>query len=51
MDSKSHEEKWEHEIGFAPQHTGYAQEAGFVLYKDGESYFEEPPHLWVDVKE
>jgi len=45
-----HKEKWEHEIGFAPQHVGDNQKVEFVLYKDGASYFETPPHLWIDVK-
>ncbi len=46
----SHEEKWEHEIGFAPQHVGNGQKVEFVLYKDGVPYFEDPLHLWSDVK-
>lgn len=47
----THEEKWEHEIGFAPRHAGDNQKVEFILYKDGVPYFENPPHLWVDVKE
>lgn len=45
----AHGEKWEHEIGFAPEHIGNNQKVDFVLYKDSVPYFEEPPHLWVDV--
>ena len=47
----AHEEKWEHEIGFAPQHVGNNQKVEFVLYKNEALYFEYPPHLWIDVKE
>ncbi len=47
----AHEEKWEHEIGFAPQHIGDNQKVEFVLYKDEALYFENPPCLWIDVKE
>jgi len=47
----AHEEKWEHEIGFAPWHIGDNQKVEFVLYKDEVLYFEDPPHLWIDVKE
>ncbi|MCD6358604.1 MAG: DUF1616 domain-containing protein [Dehalococcoidia bacterium] len=46
----THEEKWEQEIGFAPQHIGDNQKVNFILYKDGQPYFEDPPHLWIDVK-
>lgn len=45
-----HEEKWEEEIGFAPESVGDNQKVEFVLYKDGVPYFEEPPRLWVDVR-
>ncbi len=44
------QEKWEHEIGFSPRHAGDNQKVEFVLYKNGVAYFENPPHLWVDVK-
>jgi len=47
----AHKEKWEHEIGFAPQHVGNNQKVEFVLYKNEALYFEYPPHLWIDVKE
>ena len=45
------EGKWEQEVGFVPQTAGKNQTAEFVLYKDGEPYFEEPLYLWVDVEE
>jgi uncharacterized membrane protein len=44
------EEKWEQEVGFVPQKAGEKQKVEFVLYKDGEPYFKEPPYLWVDVE-
>ena len=46
-----HEEKWEKEVGFVPQKAGEKQKVEFVLYKDGEPYFEEPLYIWVDVEE
>jgi uncharacterized membrane protein len=42
------EGKWEQEVGFVPQKAG-RQKVEFVLYKEGEPYFKEPPYLWVDV--
>lgn len=45
-----HEEIWEHEIGFAPDHIGSKQKVEFVLYKDSVPYLEEPLYLWIDVK-
>jgi uncharacterized membrane protein len=42
-------EEWEQEVGFVPQKAGEGQKVEFVLYKDGEPYFEEPPYLWIDV--
>jgi uncharacterized membrane protein len=45
-----HGEKWEHEIGFAPQHVGDNQKVEFVLYQDGARYLETPPYLWLNVK-
>ena len=44
------ERKWEREVGFVPQKAG-RQKVEFVLYKDGEPYFEEPLHLWIDIEE
>ena len=44
------EGKWEQEVGFVPQKAG-RQKVEFVLYKEGEPYFKEPPYLWVDVEE
>jgi uncharacterized membrane protein len=46
-----HEGKWGKKIGFVPQKVGEEQKVEFVLYKDGEPYFEEPLHLWIDVEE
>ena len=46
-----HEGKWEKEVGFVPQKAGEKQKVEFVLYKDGEPYFEEPLYIWVDVEE
>jgi uncharacterized membrane protein len=45
-----HEVGWEREVSFVPQKAG-RQKVEFVLYKDGEPYFEEPLHLWIDVEE
>jgi len=46
-----HEEKWEKEVGFVPQKVDRQQKVEFMLYKEGEPYFKDPPHLWVDVEE
>lgn len=45
------EEEWREEVGFVPQKAGEKQKVEFVLYKEGEPYFEEPLCLWVDVEE
>jgi uncharacterized membrane protein len=45
----AHEEKWEREIGFAPEHVGNDQKVDFVLYEDGAPYFEEPLYFWINV--
>ena len=47
-----HEERWEQETGFAPAQVGESQKVEFVLYMDGEPYFDEAesPHLWVDAE-
>ena len=48
----THEEQWEHEIGFAPQHiSSDNQKVEFVLYKEGKPYFKDPPYLLIRVKE
>jgi uncharacterized membrane protein len=47
----NHEEKWEKQVGFAPQHTGEDQKVEFILLKDGELAFDSPLHLWIDVRE
>ena len=44
------EEEWTEEVGFVLQKAGEKQKVEFVLYKDGEPYFEEPLHLWIDVE-
>ncbi len=44
-------EKWEQEIGFAPQHTGVNQKVEFLLYKEGDSSPEESLNIWINVKE
>ena len=46
-----HEQEWGGAVGFVPQTAGEKQKVEFVLYKDGEPYFEEPLYLWVDVEE
>ncbi len=46
-----HEVGWEREVSFVPQKAGEGQKVEFVLYKEGEPYFEEPLHLWIDVEE
>jgi uncharacterized membrane protein len=45
------EAEWEKEVGFVPQTAGKNQTVEFVFYKEGEPYFEEPLHLWIDVEE
>lgn len=47
----NHDEKWEREIGFLPQHVGDNQKVKFVLYKGEGLSFEASSHLWIDVKE
>ena len=44
------EEVWEEKVGFVAQKAGEKQKVEFILYKDGELYFEEPLHLWIDVE-
>jgi len=46
-----HEQEWGRAVGIVPQTTGENQKVEFVLYKDGEPYFEEPPYLRIDVEE
>jgi len=45
------EGKWEQKVGFVPQKAGEEQKVEFVLYREGEPYLEEPPHLRIDVEE
>jgi uncharacterized membrane protein len=42
-------EKWEHEIGFAPQRTGDNQKVEFILYQEGISTPKNTLHLWINV--
>jgi uncharacterized membrane protein len=44
-------EKWEQEIGFAPQHNGMNQKVEFLLYTEGNSNPEESLSIWINVKE
>jgi uncharacterized membrane protein len=46
-----HEQAWEKAVAIVPQKAGENQKVEFVLYKDGGSYFEEPPYLRIDVEE
>jgi uncharacterized membrane protein len=43
-------EKWEHEIGFAPEQAGDKQKVEFILYKGDKAYFEVPPCLHINVR-
>jgi uncharacterized membrane protein len=43
-------EKWERQIGFAPQHLGDNQMVEFFLLRDESSSTEETLHLWINVK-
>jgi len=45
------EQAWGKAVGFVPQKTGENQKVEFVLYKDGEPYFEDQLYLWVEVEE
>ena len=42
-------EKWEHEIGFAPQHIGDKQKVELFLYKNDSETAKESLHIWVNV--
>ncbi|MFC1950985.1 DUF1616 domain-containing protein [Chloroflexota bacterium] len=46
----ANDEKWEHDIGFAPKYVGDSQKVDFILCKDGEPYFRDPIHMWIDVE-
>ena len=46
-----HEQEWEKAVAVVPQKAGENQKTEFVLYKEGEPYFEEPLYLWIDVEE
>jgi len=45
----ANDEKYEQEIGFVPPATGIDQKVEFILLVGGQPYFEDPPHIWVDV--
>lgn len=47
-----HDQKWEKVINFIPRVPGERQKVDFYLYKDDEigPYFEEPLHLYIDVR-
>ena len=47
----THEEQWEHEIGFTPQHVSDEQKVEFMLYKEGKPCFKDPPYLLISVTE
>jgi uncharacterized membrane protein len=44
-------EKWEREIGFAPQKKGDNQKVEFLLYKNSTSAIDNTLYLWVNVSE
>jgi uncharacterized membrane protein len=43
------DEKWEQEIGFAPQHIGNNQKVEFLLFKGDNDILESSLHLWINV--
>jgi len=47
----THNEKWEEQVGFTPQHTGKNQKVEFILYKNNKPTSDKPLHLWIDVRE
>ncbi len=47
----AHGEKWEQEIGFAPQHTGENQKVEILLYKNGEISPDNSLNLWINARE
>ncbi len=44
-----HEERWEEEYTFKPDHLGESQKTDFLLYKDGELVPSHSLHLWISV--
>ncbi len=42
-------QEWQQEVGFTPVKIGQSQKVEFVLYKDGQPYFENPLYIWIDV--
>jgi uncharacterized membrane protein len=45
------DEKWEQEIGFAPQNIGDNQKVEFLLFKGDNDVLENSLHLWINVIE
>jgi uncharacterized membrane protein len=43
------DEEYEIEIGFAPTHTGGNQRVDIILLTNGEPYFDDPLHIWINV--
>ena len=44
------DEKWEEEVGFAPNRLGDKQKVEFLLYKQGQSEIYRQLLLWLDVR-
>ena len=44
-------EKWEHELGIVPQHTGESQKVEIYLFKDYSATVDYSLHLWIAVLE
>jgi len=49
--SLEHGQKWEHQIGFAPEHAGDNQKVEIILFKDGSAYPDNSLNLWIDVRD
>ena len=47
----NHEEKWEHEVTFAPTSAAPNQRVDFLLYKGVGTEPYQTPHLWINVAE
>lgn len=45
------DESYESEIGFAPSYAGDDQRMDFILLVDGQQYFDDPLHIWIDIIE
>ena len=44
-------QRWEQEIGFAPQHVGDGQKLELLLFKDNSTVPENSVYLWINAKE